>query len=71
MKIDNLIKIISNGENISAEFKESKKKVNKDVYATVCAFLNRCGGHLFLGVKDNGEIVGIDSDYVEQIKKIS
>jgi ATP-dependent DNA helicase RecG len=69
MKIENLKKIISQGESITVEFKESKKKINKDVYESVCGFLNRYGGQLFLGVKDNGDIVGVDGDSVEQIKK--
>ncbi len=69
MKIEYLKKIISSGESITVEFKESKKKINKDVYESVCAFLNRYGGHLFLGVKDNGDIVGVDVDSLEQLKK--
>ncbi|SDY98329.1 RNA-binding domain-containing protein [Tindallia californiensis] len=69
MKAENLKKIISQGESITVEFKESKKKINKDVYESVCGFLNRYGGQLFLGVKDNGDIVGVDEDSVEQIKK--
>ncbi len=69
MKKENLEKIIRNGESITVEFKESKKKINKDVYESVCAFLNRYGGHLFLGVKDNGDIVGVEGDSLEQIKK--
>ena len=69
MKIESLKKIISSGESITVEFKESKKKINKDVYDSVCAFLNRHGGHLFLGVKDNGDISGVDKDAVDQLKK--
>lgn len=69
VKKESLKKIISSGESITVEFKESKKKLNKDVYDSVCAFLNRHGGHLFLGVKDNGDIVGVDKDSVEQLKK--
>ena len=69
MKIESLKKIISSGESITVEFKESKKKINKDVYDSVCAFLNRHGGHLFLGVKDNGDIAGVDKDSVDQLKK--
>jgi ATP-dependent DNA helicase RecG len=69
VKIESLKKIISSGESITVEFKESKKKLNKDVYDSVCAFLNRHGGHLFLGVKDNGDIVGVDKDSVDQLKK--
>jgi len=38
--------IIKQGEGISVEFKECKKDISKDVYDTVCAFLNRNGGEL-------------------------
>ncbi|MBV1756466.1 MAG: putative DNA binding domain-containing protein [Dethiosulfatibacter sp.] len=69
MKIEDLKKIISGGESITVEFKESKKKLNKDVYESVCSLLNRYGGHLFLGVEDNGDIVGVDKDSVQQLKK--
>ena len=69
MKAENLKKIISQGESITVEFKESKNKINKDVYDSVCGFLNRYGGHLFLGVKDNSDIVGVDKDSVDQLKK--
>src|SRR6056297_2953606 len=69
MRTENLKKIISGGESITVEFKESKTKLDKDVYDSVCAFLNRHGGHLFLGVKDNGDILGVDKDSVERLKK--
>ncbi len=69
MKKENLKKIISSGESITVEFKESKDKLNKDVYDSVCAFLNRYGGKLFLGVNDAGEITGVTPNVVEQIKK--
>ncbi|MGD6729966.1 MAG: helix-turn-helix domain-containing protein [Pleomorphochaeta sp.] len=66
--IEKLKNIISKGESISVEFKESKTKLNKDVFDTVCSFLNRNGGHLFLGVNDNGEIVGVDKNSINTIK---
>lgn len=64
-----LIDIINKGECITTEFKEAKTKLNRDVYESVCGFLNRLGGHLFLGVKDDKTIVGVDETCVEQIKK--
>ncbi len=64
MKNTNILSLISQGESITVEFKESKSKLNKDVFESVCAFLNRHGGHLFLGVRDNGEIVGVDEDKI-------
>ncbi len=61
--------LILQGEGISTEFKTCRNRLNRDVYESVCAFLNRHGGTLLLGVNDAGEIQGIDPDAVEQIKK--
>ncbi len=52
MKIDKLQELIVGGENINVEFKQSRNKLNRDVFESVCAFLNRNGGHLLLGVED-------------------
>jgi ATP-dependent DNA helicase RecG len=49
--------ILSKGETPSVEFSLT---ADADAVAkTVCAFLNGAGGRLFLGVDDNGRIVGI------------
>ncbi len=64
-----ILAIIKGRENLQVEFKACRKDINKDVYETVCAFLNRAGGELLLGVRDNGEISGIDPDRIEQLKK--
>ena len=61
--------LIEQGESISVEFKECRRTLNRDIYKTVCAFLNRHGGTLLLGVSDVGEVTGVDPDSVEQIKK--
>ena len=61
--------LIKQGEGISVEFKECRRTLNRNVYETVCAFLNRHGGSLLLGVSDSGEVTGVDPDRVEQIKK--
>jgi len=61
--------LIKQGEGISVEFKECRRTLNRDVYKTVCAFLNRHGGTLLLGVSDAGEVTGVDPDSVEQMKK--
>jgi predicted HTH transcriptional regulator len=54
-------KLIRKGEGISIEFKECRNKLNKDVFESICAFLNRNGGDLILGVNDKGKITGIAS----------
>ena len=63
-----LLKLIHDGENIRVEFKKSTHEITKDVYDTVCSFSNRDGGIIFLGVKDNGEILGIAPDAVDRMK---
>lgn len=35
----------------------------------MCAFLNRNGGNIFLGVSDDGTIVGVDKEVIVDIKK--
>lgn len=67
--MEKLQELLSGGESLTVEFKESKSKLNKDVFESVCAFLNRNGGHLFLGVEDKGGIVGIEPESIEKIKK--
>ena len=67
---DGIIKnIISQGEKINTEFKEAKNKLPKNLFETICAFLNRFGGNIILGVNDNKEIVGVEKDYVKKKKK--
>ena len=61
--------IINQGEKINTEFKEAKNKLPKNLFETVCAFLNRFGGNIILGVNDNKEVVGVDEDAVKKMKK--
>ena len=46
-----ILNILSKGENHTTEFKKSQTSITKDVYESVCAFSNRDGGNIFLGVK--------------------
>lgn len=64
-----LLQLIRKGEGIDLEFKTCRNQLNRDVYETVCAFLNRHGGTILLGVTDSGDIQGIEPDAVSQIKK--
>ena len=61
--------LIANGEGIDIEFKKCESKLTNDVYESVCAFLNRIGGHILLGVSDSGEVLGIEPTATAQIKK--
>jgi len=71
-KIDYL-HMIKEGESNFVEFKSSmhwdyhQDKINKDLEIvlakTISAFMNSQGGTLFIGVNDNGEVLGIEKDY--------
>lgn len=67
MTASQLQHIIQQGESITVEFKTSKEKLNKDAFDSICAFLNRRGGYLILGVNDNKEVTGVDADAVQGI----
>ncbi len=56
------------GENKFTEFKTS---FQKEAIETVIAFANANGGDIFVGVKDNGSVAGINlhADIVNSIKK--
>ena len=39
-----------------------------NLFETICAMLNRDGGDIFLGVADDGTVIGLDSSRVETMK---
>jgi len=65
--------IISRGESQNIEFKSSLKydiklmkantKLQEEIMKTIAGFLNSKGGTLFIGVNDNGGILGLENDY--------
>jgi ATP-dependent DNA helicase RecG len=67
MTPEKLNEIISQGEGIEVEFKTSKSELSKDIFETICAFLNRQGGHILLGVKDNGTVEGVMESSIKDI----
>ena len=73
MEIDilpnHLDQMIKNGECITVEFKKAKKVLPSNLFESVCAMLNRNGGHIFLGIDDDGTKVGVYKDYIKQMKK--
>lgn len=69
MNIEIIKQLIHDGEKIDVEFKESRHGLNKDIYDTVCAFNNRNGGIILLGINDAREIVGVDSQLVDKLLK--
>jgi len=66
-----ILSLIKEGESQTTEFKLS---FQKEVIVSVVAFANAKGGKIFIGVSDNGEIVGVTlkketlQDWINQIK---
>jgi len=75
----NYREIINKGENNYIEFKSSLRwdlvnsNVNKlmehSIAKTIASFMNVEGGKLFIGVNDEGEVLGLNADYETLHKK--
>jgi len=64
MKRKDLLELIEEGENVYCEFKRkfsSSEKIAKEMIA----FANTKGGYLIIGVDDNKDIVGVESEKSE------
>ena len=59
MEIKEVQSILTIGETVAVEFKRCGNGIENDTYETVCSFLNRFGGDLFMGILDDGTVVGI------------
>ena len=59
------------GETVAVEFKRAGGRVEDDVYESVCSFLNRFGGDVYLGVLDNGVVEGVpEKAAVDMVKNV-
>ena len=47
MDIEAIKNLIAQGEGLHIEFKQSRDSLSRSVFETICAFLNRKGGHIF------------------------
>lgn len=65
--IEQVRQILKEDEGITVEFKTSRNELNKNAFDSICAFLNRKGGHLLLGVTDNGTVEGIEKTKVQSL----
>jgi len=61
--------LIAGGESRNVEFKTARRQLPRNLYETVCAFLNRDGGDILLGVEDDGGAPGVERDCAEQMKR--
>lgn len=64
-QIKNLLKA---GEGLHCEFKEAAKELPKNLFESICAFLNADGGYILMGVRDDGTVTGIDEERIPQLK---
>ena len=66
--------LLTIGENIVIEFKRAGNGPDHDTYESICAFLNRQGGDVLLGVTDDGKVIGVPpkaaSSMVRQIVNV-
>jgi len=51
--------LLTIGENVVIEFKRAGNGPEHDTYETICAFLNRQGGDVLLGVENDGTVLGV------------
>jgi ATP-dependent DNA helicase RecG len=61
--------LLAEGEGMTVEFKECVNGLNNSVWETVCSFSNRYGGHLILGIKDDGTPIGVNRNAAQSMKK--
>ena len=57
--------LINGGESKTVEFKEDFPQKNQ-ISKTVCAFANRAGGYIVVGVNDRGDVKGLSNDLLDE-----
>lgn len=68
MKTENILHLIAAGERRTVEYKRAWNELPGNLFETVCAFLNRDGGSIILGVEDNGSIErGVNPETMNQM----
>jgi ATP-dependent DNA helicase RecG len=67
MSIELVKTLLKKREKIRIEFKEARNAVPQNLFETVCAFLNREGGSILLGVDNEGNITGVDPSVIDQM----
>lgn len=67
--VHNIQHLLQQGEGLTIEFKRTKEQLPSNLFETVCAFLNRAGGNILLGVNDDKTIEGVNPDKADMICK--
>ena len=69
MNTETIKTILEIGETIAVEFKRCGNGIEHDVYESVCSFLNRFGGDIFMGVLDEGTVLGLPENAIPDMVK--
>ena len=69
MDLTTIQSMLTIGETVAVEFKRCGNGIESDTYETVCSFLNRFGGDIFLGVLDDGTVLGVPKNAVSDMIK--
>ena len=70
--MDDIHYLIQQQENRKLEFKEKLPAMEK-IAITAVAFSNAQGGHLIIGISDDGKLIGVDENNIiqyEEVKKL-
>ncbi|NML67062.1 hypothetical protein HHL22_17790 [Hymenobacter sp. RP-2-7] len=57
MTVEQVRQLLAQGEGIRVEFKEAAMALPDSFFDTACAFLNREGGTILLGVADDSTVL--------------
>ncbi|OGX86778.1 hypothetical protein BEN47_12395 [Hymenobacter lapidarius] len=69
MTAENIAPLLRQGEGIGIEYKHARRGLPRDVFESVCAFLNRQGGHLILGADNAGAPLGVDEAEADHLQR--
>ena len=65
---EKFIALTREGEGTRIEYKTCTEEISESLYESVCSFLNHSGGQILVGVQNDGTIVGVNPDKVEQLR---
>lgn len=69
MEATELIELLSRGEDSHRQFKENFTNADA-VAAEIVAFSNTAGGRIFIGVRNDGSVVGLQRDEIDRLNQL-
>ena len=65
---DKFIALTRKGEDTRIEYKTCTEEISESLYESVCSLLNHSGGQILVGVQNDGTIIGVNPEKVEQLR---